>query len=350
MKILKKDLKNSILHVQITTPEDLWYLSQIIEPWDHVTGKTERKLKIASDKVIKKTLTVTIEVERVEFSQSTNQLRILGKVISEHEDIPKGSYHTLEVEQHAIIKIQKKNLSQYTLLKLEDAEKSGKTNILMVVFDREEATFALLKDTGLQMLDSLTGEVEKKQFKTGTKEGAFYDQVLQRLQEYDARFKPSAIIIASPAFFKEDLLARMKKETTVPAAKVHLATCSHTGPAGIQEVLKRDELQKVLQEERMYQETQAMEEFLKELATGKKATYGLQEVQQAVNAGAVRKLLVAESLIQEMRSTGTYDRLDKLIRQVSETGGKIIILSKGNDPEKKLMGLTGIAAVLRFAM
>ena len=350
MKILKKDLKNAFLHLQVTTPEDLWYLSQMIEQGDHITGKTERKLKIANDKVIKKTLTATIEVERVEFSSSTNQLRILGKVISEHEDIPKGSYHTLEVEQHAIIKIQKQRISQYILLKLEEAEKSGRANILILVFDREEATFALLKDTGLQILDSIAGEVEKKQFKSGIKEGRFYGQLKERLQEYDARFRPSAIILASPAFFKEDLLQLLKKEAPELSAKAHPATCSHAGPSGIQEVLKREELQKVLQEERIYQETQAMEDLLKEIAKAGKATYGLNEVQQAADAGAVNVLLLAESFIQNARAEGKYEPLDRLMKQVADMGGKVLILSKDCDPEKKLKGLAGIAAILRFSI
>ncbi len=295
-------------------------------------------------------MTATIEVERVEFSSSTNQLRILGKVISEHEDIPKGSYHTLEVDQHAIIKIQKHHLSQYILLKLEESEKSGAANILLLAFDREEATFALLKNTGLQILDSISGEVEKKQFKTSVKEGAFYDLLVKHLHEYDARFNPSVIVIASPAFFKEDLLAKVKDGHPELASKSHLAACNNTGTAGIQEVLKREELQKILHEERIYQESQAMEEFLKELATGNKAAYGFQEVKQAVEAGAVRKLLVSDSLIQEMRNNHTYGKLDSLMRLAIEMGGEILIISKEQDAGKKLSGLTGIAALLRFSI
>jgi len=45
MRILKKELKKGRITVQTETIDDLWYLSQIVEPGDKVSGKTLRKIK-----------------------------------------------------------------------------------------------------------------------------------------------------------------------------------------------------------------------------------------------------------------------------------------------------------------
>ena len=59
MKIFKKDLKQGFVELQTDTPEDLWYLSNIIDTGDLIRGKTIRKIKIGDAnqrnvKIIKK--------------------------------------------------------------------------------------------------------------------------------------------------------------------------------------------------------------------------------------------------------------------------------------------------------
>ncbi|MDO8556216.1 MAG: mRNA surveillance protein pelota [Nanoarchaeota archaeon] len=346
MKVLKQDLRSGFFHVQVTHSEDLWYLSQFVEPGDTVMGKSERKVKVANDKVIKKTYTLAVIVERCELVDQ--QLRVLGKVVSEHDDIAKGSYQTIEVELHSLIKIEKIKVSQYALAKLDEAKENQQSVVLLLVFDREEACFGLLSNTGVQVLDSVAGDVEKKQFKTAAKDGSFYLGLLKFLQEYEQRFHPSVIILASPAFFKEDLLKVVQRESPELAKKCRLATCNNPGAAGLQEVLKRDELKSVLEQERFVQESLLMDEVLQEIATVGKATYGLKQVAAAVDAGAVRVLLVAESLVKDAREDGWYFKLDKLMRSVVDMKGRLVLLHDKYDAGKKLVGLSGIAALLRF--
>ncbi|MEK6904231.1 MAG: mRNA surveillance protein pelota [Nanoarchaeota archaeon] len=348
MKLLKKDLKHNFLHIQVTNPEDLWYLSQIIEKNDLLTGRTERKVKAGSGDITKKTCTMTIQVEKIEFSSSANQLRVSGKVCSEHEDISKGSYHTIDIEIHSVIKIEKSSFSEYINIKLDEACKASRSEILILVMDRREAAFALLRDSGLTYLDEFQGEVEEKRFKAKFKEGSFYDNLVSRLKEYSARFSPTSIIIASPAFFKDDLYGEIGKKASELKKKINLASCNSTGRNGVNEVLKRDEVKKVLENERIYQETAAVEEFLAEVSKGNLAVYGLKEVEEAANFGAVKTILISEELVKEKREKGTYHQIDNIMKQVSSTKGKIMIISPEHEAGKKLLGLTGIGALLRF--
>ena len=49
MKIIHKDFKQGIVKVHIEDPDDLWFLDQIIEAGDHVSGQTWRKVKTGKE-------------------------------------------------------------------------------------------------------------------------------------------------------------------------------------------------------------------------------------------------------------------------------------------------------------
>ncbi|MEK6816500.1 MAG: mRNA surveillance protein Pelota, partial [Nanoarchaeota archaeon] len=83
MKVVYKNFKAGDLKVQTQNLDDLWYLSNIVDENDLVSGKTFRKIKIGQEpnvKVVKKPVFLTIQVEKVEFHKYSNSLRVSGKV------------------------------------------------------------------------------------------------------------------------------------------------------------------------------------------------------------------------------------------------------------------------------
>ncbi|HLD15511.1 MAG TPA: mRNA surveillance protein pelota [Candidatus Nanoarchaeia archaeon] len=354
MKILKKDIRNGFCHIQVNNLEDLWYLSSIIDKGDFVTARTERKIKVGgSDRksnVAVRVANITINVEKVEFSKYNSSLRISGKITSEHEDIPKGSYHTLNVEVNSNLKINKERWLSFQLDKLDEACKQDKTSVLICVLDRKEASFAILKSYGYEMLTEIEGVVEEKRIKEKQKESTFYNEIIKMLEQYDQRFKPSSIILASPAFFKEDLAKELDKNNKTLRKKVVLATCNSTGANGINEVLKRDEVKSVLKQERVFNETKVIEEILVEIAKNGNATYGFNEVENAVGQGAVKTLVVVDSLIQKLRQEEKYEKLERVIRSADSMKAEVFIVSNEHDAGKKLEGLGGIACLLRYKL
>ncbi|MDO8628334.1 MAG: hypothetical protein Q7R56_01110, partial [Nanoarchaeota archaeon] len=170
-----------------------------------------------------------------------------------------------------------------------------------------------------------------------------------RLVEYDARFHPSLIVVASPAFFKDEVLGLLKKDFPVLGKKAVAVGCNQAGRDGLLEVLKRDELKRLLEKFRIVEESVVVDEVFAEVGKSGKVTYGFDLVVAAAHAGAVRVIVVAEALIVAARDDGWYDRLDGLLRLVVDTGGKIVLVGH-NDAGKRLMGLTGIAALLRYKL
>ncbi|HIH15286.1 MAG: protein pelota [archaeon GW2011_AR17] len=352
MKIIFQDLQKGELKIEITTLDDLWYLSHCIEINDQVQGRTLRKIKLGDDsdknvKIIKKPVTLKINVERVEFQKFSNNLRISGKITEAPEDIPHASYHTIEVEEGTVIKIIKKSWPKYLLQKIKDACEDKGSKILIVALERDEVTYALLTSSGYKILADLEGEVGKKGY-ADIQEKEFYTEVAKHLDEYVQRYSIEHIIIASPAFWKEDLFQIIKKKYSTLTKKITLATCNTTGKNAIEEVLKRDEVKTVLKDDRTTQETALIEELLEGIAKNSLVAYGEKEVKESSEAHAIKILLISDLYIQEQREAGKYLFLDTMMREVERSNGEVHIISSEHDAGKKLYGLGGIGAILRY--
>ncbi|MBR9682992.1 mRNA surveillance protein pelota [Candidatus Woesearchaeota archaeon] len=348
MDIVHSDFKKGKVKLRIHDMDDLWYLSHIIDVGDFVKGKTTRKMKVGKEetKMVKKTITLKIEVEKVEFHKYGDSLRVNGKVVEGPDDIPRGSYHTISLEEGSEFVLEKKEWLSYQKKKLEEAAEK-KFNFLICVFDREEAILALSKKYGYDVLLTLKGDVARKRKKVDVKKD-FYTEIITALGEYEKRYAPESIILASPAFFKDDLMKKLNDKEL--KKKIVLATCGSVSENAIDEVLKKPELQNALKKSRVREEELLVEELLVEITKDGLVAYGFKEVTVAVEAGAVIKLLVGDYLIQELRQDEDYEKLDNLMKQVDSSKGEVHIISSDHDGGKKLKGLGGIGALLRYKL
>ena len=349
-----QDLHKGELKIEVNNLDDLWYLSHCIEATDEVEGRTLRKIKLGdgnenNTKSIKKPVTLRIKVEKIEFNKFSNGLRISGKITLGPEDIPHGSYHTIDVEEGTVLKIIKNSWPKYLLQKIYEACEDKGTKILIVALERDEVTFALLSSSGYKILADLEGEVGKKGY-ADIQEKDFFSEVAKHLETYAQRYEVVNIIIGSPAFWKENLLNIIKKNNRALASKVTLATCNALGKNAIEEILKRDEVKTVLKNDRTARETHLVEELLKEIAKGSLAAYGIKEVKECVDANAVKILLVSDEYLREQRDLGNYVQLDTIMREVERSSAEVHIISSEHDAGKKLFGLGGIACILRYPL
>ncbi|MBI2101541.1 mRNA surveillance protein pelota [Candidatus Woesearchaeota archaeon] len=352
MKLLHSNLKKGEVKVLTQNLDDLWYLSTIVEPKDIVQGKTLRKIKAASGdekskEAAKKPVFIKLTVEKAEFSKYASVLRISGIIKEAPEEVPLGSYHTFNVDENTAITITKENWLKYHLDRLKEACQEKKSALLICVHDREEAYFALFKKYGYEVLAHIHGDVQKKR-EESTKKENFYLTIIAKLKEYAERYKIRQIILASPAFWKEDLMKEINddelKQKIVPAA------CSSATKNGIDEVIKRPEVREALKQERTAKEINKVEELFAEIAKSNLAAYGIEETENASSIGAVKELLITDSLIQKSRMESFYGRIENMMKAVDKAKGEIEIISSEHEAGKKLDGLGGIAAILRFKL
>lgn len=353
MRILKDNRKRGEMVIKVTTLDDLWYLSQVIDRNDLVTGHTIRKIKLGSSdegktQVIKKHVRITIQVEKVEFHKYTNALRISGKITEGPEEVQRGSFHTINVEENDTLAIVKEQWLNHQVQKLQEACREKLPKILICVLERKEVAFALLKRYGYDYISDFEGEVQEKALPMMKKDATFYADITKRLQEYDQRYHLDKIIVASPAFWKEEFNKVLDKKAPELKKKVLFTVCHTTGKNAMHEVLKSDEIRKALKEERIIEEIHLVEELFKEIAKNNNAVYGMQEVEEAANAGAIKILLVTDELIQNLRREEKYEQLDKIMKTVEATGGEIHIITTEHQAGQELQGITGVAAITRY--
>ncbi|MBW2974924.1 mRNA surveillance protein pelota [Candidatus Woesearchaeota archaeon] len=352
MKQIQMDLKKKQAKLKIENQDDLWYLSYIIDIGDIVKGKTIRKIKIGSEgdrkqSIVKKPVFLKIRIEKIEFSRQAGTLRVLGIITEGPDDVQKGEHHTFSLEPNTIFTLIKEKWLKYQLDRLKEACKEKKSRIIIIVMDREEASFALLKKYGYDVLTEIKGKVRKKAVEEESG-GKFYQEIIKKAEEYVKRYGAVKVILASPAFWKEEL---MKELDNGELKKIIIAaTCNSTGKNGIDEVLKRPEVKAALQEDRIAGEISLVEELLSEISKNNLAAYGLKDTENAANAGAVRALLVTDSLIQKARDNNSYERIDNIMKAADSMKGSVHIISSEHEGGKKLNGLGGIGAILRYRL
>tara|TARA_Y100000310_G_scaffold324914_1_gene387521 strand:+ start:30306 stop:31355 length:1050 start_codon:yes stop_codon:yes gene_type:complete len=349
MHILKSNFKTGKVTVLVTEGDDLWYLRQLIDPGDLVKGKTTRKIKIGSSenaKVTKKTMTLTVEAETIEFGDTGDSLRVNGLIKDGPEDLPKDNYHAISIVEQSEISIIKSNWMAYQKQKLKEASET-KYSYLFCLFDREEGLLAVTKKFGYDVLVKLKGSVAKKA-KDVTITKDFHLELIKAIEMYNSRLKPEKIILASPAFYKDDLYKKIKDSGL--REKIILAVCSDISERSLDEVLKRPELSYALKFSRAREEQLIVDELLKEINKDNLAAYGWKQVLNAIKLGAVAALIITEKYIQKQKEEKKFIDLDEQMKHVDALKGKIHLISSEMDSGKKVDGLGGIAALLRYKL
>ena len=325
------DLKHDIGKITPENLDDLWVLSNIIQKGDVVTARTMRSIEIKREgfmeKVGKKPVVLTIEVDRIEFS---GKLRLIGKIIEAPEDVEKG-FHTIEVEPDTFLTV-KREWKKWEIDKIKSYAKKAES-VLVCILDEREADFYVLKDRE-EHLFHISSPGGGKMFEI--KKPEFYGNVLSNLK--DKQDVSKKIILAGPGFAKEEVMKLIKENEKNLAPKIILDSVSHTGEVGLQELLKRGTIRKITKFNRLEEEIEAVENILIEIAREGKATYG-KNVENAIDAGAVELLLISDTKVREFENL--MDKAEKISAQ-------IMIISSKHQSGQKLLGLGGIAALLRY--
>jgi protein pelota len=346
MRVTKRSLKGREGEIAITaeTLDDLWHLKYIIEKGDLVFAVTRRKADTASDKirpekVEKVKIRLGIRVEGIEFHKFANRLRIHG-VIEHGMDV--GSYHTLNVEIGTNLSIVKEHWKNDQFQRIEDAEEASKRpKVVMIAIEEGDADIGFVHHYGIEIYSHIRQSSGKRETSLRNE---FFREIIEQLRH--AVPEEASIVIAGPGFTKEDFLKYFQEIEPAMASKALIEDTSMIGMSGFQEVLRRGAVDRIMQESRIARESTLMEDLIREISMDGKAAYGLADVKNALDYGAIETLLVADETLREGREKG--EDIDKLLRQVEQAQGKVVVFSTAFEPGEKLDKLGGIAALLRF--
>ena len=340
MRILRRDLPRMVLLPECL--DDLWHLEKVLEQGDLVTSRTERRFKTEAGDSERKNVTITIRLDSFGFYPTSSTLRLLGVIEAGKpiDYISLGSHHTIEAKPGTRLTLEKQAWKKYQLDRLKQAVASiKKTKLLIIALDDETAELATLRDYAIESKGTIYSGKTGKRFVSKDPMPKYFAAILGSIQN----FSPEKVVVAGPGFTKESFQKHVLEKDPATARKMTVASVGMPGHAGIQEILKKDTLYKILENERVVQETKAVEAVLEGIAKQGKTAYGLNHVKEALDFGAVEMLVVTDS-----RFSKSKGQVEPMLDQADKTRAKVHIVSKEHEAGKKLDGIGGIAATLRF--
>ncbi len=342
MRLLHQDRKTGEIKFQVDNMDDLWHLYNIIEIGDLVLASTYRREEQKSDKVRsergeKKRVFLGIRVEKVEFHEFDSRLRITGVIEQGPQDL--GAHHTLNMEEGEVLSVIKEHWKDSTLERIKRAlEDSKRPTIVFVSLENDEATIAVMRQYGLQNVATIHGPSGGKMFEQKTDDD-YYLEIIEKVKLMVAEGVP--LVVLGPGFAKETLANLGRQRAPEAFKRAHIYHTGQAGMAGIHELMKQGMGAEILEGSRVAEETNMVERVLEEIAKDGLVTYGPTHVESAVSAGAVEVLLVLDPLLRERD-------LDRLLKAVENSRGKVMVVSEHHEAGKKLEALGGMAALLRF--
>lgn len=345
MQVVFKDLKHGEIVIIPENLDDIWHLYNIIEKGDLVKAVTfrtdEQKAdKIRSKKPEKKRMILGIRVTEVKFHEFSDRLRIHGKIEEGPQNL--GSFHTLNIEADEMEKLSilKEQWQDYQLQRIDEAVKMRSEPIITFVsLDEDDATIAVLRQSGVQFVADIYSRRSGKMYESKDTTNEYFGEIISVVKTN--KTKDSTLVIVGPGFTKDHLLKYGREKEPKLFEKCIVYGTGHSGMNGIQESIKVGVINQITKENRVVFETSLIEKLFEEIKKDGLATYGENEVRNALSTGAVERLLVSDVLVRQ--AVG-----EELLKLAKENNSLFTIINTMHEAGKKMEGIGGIAAFLRY--
>lgn len=333
------------------TLDDLWHLSYIVEPGDLVSGDTTRRIQ-RNDENLRDTggerehLWLKLDVSDVEFAKFANRLRIGGEIVECSREDQLGFHHTLNVEEHTELEIEKHWKPDQNARLEEAAEAAENPDVAIVTVEEGQAHVHTVAQYGTEERASITTTTGKGEYARPRSE--LFAELADVLRRQDV----DAYILAGPGFTKQDALDYFQDEIPEIADQITMVDTASVGDRGVHEVLKRGAVEDVQQQTRIAEEAELIDELMARIGEGTEVAYGPEEVAKAADYGAIDELLVLDERLRlERAGEGDWDiDVDTIVETTEQKGGSVTVFSAEFAPGQQLSNLGGIAALLRYRL
>jgi protein pelota len=356
LKIIETNLRQGFVKVVPDSQDDLWHLYNVIYKDDEVYAYSSRAIKSDTEASRPKSgervsAFMGVKVESVAWDKFLGKLRVHGVIIHAPEIIPTGAHHTISVSLNQPVTIVKQTWQKHALDRLTRASETEKP-LLIVAVDDEGYAIAETKQYGIEIKVEerikLPGKHEAEKREGATND--FYKRVLNSLRQLWSQ-NQNSIVVVGVGFIKNHFAAYLKDNSgDMAKSLVDVKSVNNGGVSGIYEALRSGVLLKTAHKMRVLEETEVMEEAMKRLGKGENTiTYGLSEVENASQVGAIEKLILADTLLRDSDDEQRL-QIEKIMREVEQRVGSVTVVSTEHEAGSKLLALGGVAALLRFPL
>jgi len=348
--------------------EDIWNIYNLISLGDVVTGPTYRKIadeRSNGDKRSSKSVktNASIGVESIDYDISAQAIRLNGKNVEENEYIKIGSYHSLSIEPNRAIKIQKAKWDRVDneLLNLVSSE-SSKAELGAVIFDEGIAHVCLISSSTTRVQSKIVQIIPKKHKNFSGKYNEsikkFYSSIYNDMVKYFDFEKLKCVILASPGFYRDQLLEHIIEDAKRDNLKnvlnfksKFLLVHSTSGfIRSLNEVLCDEKIRSKIEDLNVTTESFLLNELNQTFMKNEhQAIYGIKHCEYCSKKKSISDLLMLDKLY---RSKNLEERKQyvKLNDQVKQSGGNVLIFSSMSETGKELARMGGVAGILKYPM
>ncbi|TFY60794.1 hypothetical protein EVJ58_g4919 [Rhodofomes roseus] len=299
--------------------------------------------------------------------EATASLQIAGQVAEENQHVKMGAFHTLDVEVNRDVRIVKEEggWDSIALGRVQESCVPGRgAEVAAVVCGEGTAIFCLLSEHMTVILQRLEVPIPRK-IATGSsahEKGLtkFYTSLYASFLRHIPYSNPGlrAIVIASPGWVRDAVLDYIMAEASRTGNKPLMGSRNkflkvHVNSPHVHslvEVLKSPEIISQLKETKFAREGIMLDKFFKMLGTDEmRAWYGSDHVALAVDRGAVGTLLISDELFRASEAE-LRKKYVRLVENVRQRGGEVLIFSSMHESGQQLNQLTGIAAILTYPL
>lgn len=357
LRILEINRKKEFVKVVPETFDDFWHLYNIIYRGDRVYARTTREIKTdekyaRSSRGERVPVFLGVNVENVSWDRFLGRLRIHGTVSEATENVPAGAHHTLNITLNTPLTVVKKKWAQHHLDRLKAASVTSEKPVIIVSIDDEGYAIATTAQYGVEEKVEervkLPGKREAEKRSAALNE--YFRKVVNSLRQVWTSAR-SPIAVIGVGYVKNGFAKFLESEAgDMAKSVVDVKGVNNGGVAGIYEAFRSGVLLKTMSQMRMVEEAEVVEEFLRRLGKGEgNVAYGFDEVKKAAGMGAVEKLVLADSALRDSSDEQRL-RLEELMKEVEDKKGTVMVVSTEHEAGKKLTGLNGLVALLRFAL
>ena len=336
------------------SPDDLWHLYNVIYSGDEVYAYSSRAIKTDTEASRPKSAErvsafMGVKVISVSWDKFLGKLRVHGLICHAPDIIPTGAHHTLSIALNQPLTIVKKEWPKHIVDRLTRASETERP-MLIISIDDEGFAIAETKqygvETRVEQRIRLPGKQEADKRVEATK--SYFGLAVKSLEKLWCQ-NHNPIVVIGAGFVKNDFVKFLNDEAREMAKSVvDVKSVNNGGTAGIDEALRSGVLLKAAHQLRVVDETETMEEVMKRLGKGEgTVTYGFDAVENAVNMGAVERLVLADTTLRDAEEQQRL-KLEALMREVEKRRASVTVISTEHEAGTKLLSLGGIAALLRF--
>jgi protein pelota len=357
LKILDINQKQGEVTVKIDNLYDLWTLYNIISKDDEVSTLTQRRVVLKEGtKGERKLMRLKLKVEDLSFHEFSNRLRVKGKILEGPEDfVSFGTYHTFNIEVSQKLTIIKEKWLKNEIKRLKETSRFENNFIILITaIETGLATLALITNFSYSRIATIKKNIPGKRYKQTYRNKAldeFFTDISKVIIENIKNTNVNLLIFCGPGNSKEMLLKFLQKNPDFKfSGNIEITHASSGTESAIRETLKSQKLSKLKNKIRVLQESEIIENIMTQFADDADLiVIGFDEVSEASERGAIKQLLIADILIRGSSKKQKL-KIEDIITNVENSGGKINIMSTENITGEQLVDLGSIIGILRYKL